>query len=267
MQTFVRGWTGHLGHAVVTGIDESMWDTRRNGPQPFPRTISLVTGLASLTETRGGSTMDELKKTTTPIEPGGRSDGAAPAAATRKRIEWDDLGSLRQELFNVWASGSEREWAKVAWRRLGSMGLTGYGDESERQDVLVRFFTLACIYHSFCIEVFEEGYDFETLKYQVDVSELAPVDDRVADPESQSGVCSLRLPVDFLFHGMAGRCTRRISFPMKLIGNQCDCVHPGYGDARGILPVVEFGPDPEPARRPAAAGRRRKLVLWRRAGR
>ena len=48
VQTFVRGWTGHLGNAVVTGLDESLWDTQRNGPKPFPRTVGLITGLASL---------------------------------------------------------------------------------------------------------------------------------------------------------------------------------------------------------------------------
>lgn len=48
VQTFVRGWTGHLGNAAVTGLDELMWDTRRNGPKPFPRTAGLMTGLASL---------------------------------------------------------------------------------------------------------------------------------------------------------------------------------------------------------------------------
>ena len=48
VQTFVRGWTGHLGHAVVTGIDEVMWDTQQNGPKPFSRFVGLSTGFASL---------------------------------------------------------------------------------------------------------------------------------------------------------------------------------------------------------------------------
>ena len=48
VQTFVRGWTGHLGNAAVTGLDELMWDRRRSGPQPVPRTVGLITGLASL---------------------------------------------------------------------------------------------------------------------------------------------------------------------------------------------------------------------------
>ena len=48
MQTFARGWTGHLGNAVVTGMDELMWNAQQNGPRPFPRFAGLITGLASL---------------------------------------------------------------------------------------------------------------------------------------------------------------------------------------------------------------------------
>ena len=48
VQTFVRGWTGHLGNAAVTSLDELMWDTRRFGPKPFPRTAGLLTGFSSL---------------------------------------------------------------------------------------------------------------------------------------------------------------------------------------------------------------------------
>ena len=48
VQTFVRGWTGHLGNAVVTGLDELMWDAEQNGPKPFPRFTGLITGLAGL---------------------------------------------------------------------------------------------------------------------------------------------------------------------------------------------------------------------------
>ena len=48
VQTFTRGWTGHLGNAVVTGMDELMWNAQQNGPRPFPRFAGLITGLASL---------------------------------------------------------------------------------------------------------------------------------------------------------------------------------------------------------------------------
>lgn len=48
VQTFARAWTGHLGNAAVTGIDELMWDARQNGPKPFPRFAGMASGLASL---------------------------------------------------------------------------------------------------------------------------------------------------------------------------------------------------------------------------
>ncbi|MCY3610661.1 MAG: hypothetical protein OXH51_03925 [Gemmatimonadetes bacterium] len=53
VQTFVRAWTGHLGNAVVVVLDEKvMWDTRRNGSKPFPKTAPLLTGVYSLQPTR-----------------------------------------------------------------------------------------------------------------------------------------------------------------------------------------------------------------------
>ena len=130
---------------------------------------------------RWRSESDSLEAGTSRSVPG--FDERYPEAAaelaprTRKRLEWEDLGSLRQELFHVWASGADREWAETAWRRLAEAGLTDYVDQNERRAVLIRFFTLACIYNSFCIEVFEEGYDFQDLSYSVEVSDLLPVED------------------------------------------------------------------------------------------
>ena len=49
VQTFVRGWTGHLGNAVVSVLDEQvMWNRRAYGPKPFPRAGRLLTGVYSL---------------------------------------------------------------------------------------------------------------------------------------------------------------------------------------------------------------------------
>ena len=48
IQTFVYDWTGHLGRLVVAVVDEVMWDTRAFGPKPFPKSIGMATGLASL---------------------------------------------------------------------------------------------------------------------------------------------------------------------------------------------------------------------------
>ena len=47
VQTIVRGWTGHLGNAVVVALDEAMWNERANGPKPFPKTVRLLTGVYS----------------------------------------------------------------------------------------------------------------------------------------------------------------------------------------------------------------------------
>ena len=48
VQTFWRGWTGHLGNFVAVFLDERMWDQSAHGPKPFPRTLPLLTGVYSL---------------------------------------------------------------------------------------------------------------------------------------------------------------------------------------------------------------------------
>ena len=48
VQTIVRGWTGHLGNAVVVVLDEAMWNEQANGPKPFTKTVRLLTGVYSL---------------------------------------------------------------------------------------------------------------------------------------------------------------------------------------------------------------------------
>ena len=48
VQTMVRGWTGHLGNAVVVALDEVMWDEGAHGPKPFPKTARLITGTHGL---------------------------------------------------------------------------------------------------------------------------------------------------------------------------------------------------------------------------
>ena len=48
LQTYVRGWTGHLGRLTVAALDDALWDTNRFGAKPFPRTFGYATGLASV---------------------------------------------------------------------------------------------------------------------------------------------------------------------------------------------------------------------------
>ena len=48
VQTMVRGWTGHLGNAIVVALDEMMWDQGAHGPKPFPKTARLIAGIYAL---------------------------------------------------------------------------------------------------------------------------------------------------------------------------------------------------------------------------
>ena len=48
IQTFIRGWTGHLGTLIVTSLDEMRWDTEKYGEKPFPRTFGLATGITGI---------------------------------------------------------------------------------------------------------------------------------------------------------------------------------------------------------------------------
>ena len=48
IQTFTRGWTGHLGTFIVTAMNELMWDTELHGENPYARTLGLATGMAAI---------------------------------------------------------------------------------------------------------------------------------------------------------------------------------------------------------------------------
>ena len=45
VETIVRGYTGHLGNLIMTGLDEFAWNEQTNGEKPFPRFWSYATGL------------------------------------------------------------------------------------------------------------------------------------------------------------------------------------------------------------------------------
>ena len=48
VETFVRGYTGHLGNLAMTGLDELAWDSGSNGLKPFPRFLSYASGMGVL---------------------------------------------------------------------------------------------------------------------------------------------------------------------------------------------------------------------------
>lgn len=56
VETIVRGYTGHLGNLVMTGLDELAWNDSSNGPKPFPRFVSYATGMGVLVNPGAEST-------------------------------------------------------------------------------------------------------------------------------------------------------------------------------------------------------------------
>ena len=89
-------------------------------------------------------------------------------------LTWATLDEeLAKALFNVWISGADYEWAQDAWRRLTDAGVTAFddGDELERHRVVIRFLTLAAIYHRFCDSSFEEGTELDVLAGEIPTSD------------------------------------------------------------------------------------------------
>jgi hypothetical protein len=77
------------------------------------------------------------------------------------RQEWDDIEDVASELFNVWASGGDLEWAKTAWQALTRAGMTTYTSEAERTICMVRLIALSALYREFCVRAFDEGSSSE----------------------------------------------------------------------------------------------------------
>ena len=80
---------------------------------------------------------------------------------------------LAKDLFHIWISGADYEWAQDAWRRLTDAGLTAFDDddELERHRVVIRFLTLAAIYHRFCDNSFREGTELDVLAGEIPTSD------------------------------------------------------------------------------------------------
>lgn len=82
-------------------------------------------------------------------------------SATMEQVEWEEVRMLSQDLFHVWAEGSEQAWAEYAWGALTNRRLTGYRSELERTAVILRLFALSIIYQGFCAKAFDEGSEAE----------------------------------------------------------------------------------------------------------
>ncbi len=74
----------------------------------------------------------------------------------KENLRWEDVEGYAQSLFDVWLAGREIEWAQLGWTALERAGLTTYGSELERHEVLCRLAVLASLYREFCQLVWEE---------------------------------------------------------------------------------------------------------------
>lgn len=73
------------------------------------------------------------------------------------RIEWDEIEPVVDEIFNVWASGSDLLLARHAWEELAAVGQTHYETDLQRSDAVVRLLAFGAYYREFCAYAFGEG--------------------------------------------------------------------------------------------------------------
>ena len=100
-------------------------------------------------------------------------------------LTWATLEEeFAKDLFNIWVSGSDYEWAQDAWRRLTDAGLTAFndGDELERHRTVIRFLTLAAIYHRFCYASYREGCELDVLVRMIPTSDEPDPDGACLNP-------------------------------------------------------------------------------------
>lgn len=71
-------------------------------------------------------------------------------------LNWDDLTPAVEKAFAIWVDRYEQEWAKRVWNKIVERGLADYSTELDRHRVIVRFVTLAVIYHDFCELAWDE---------------------------------------------------------------------------------------------------------------
>jgi hypothetical protein len=73
-----------------------------------------------------------------------------------ENLTWDDVEDVAKAAFKIFVDQPELRWAKEAWQKLESAGLTKYVNDLEYTRVAIRFLALAAIYHDFCEMAWEE---------------------------------------------------------------------------------------------------------------
>jgi hypothetical protein len=74
-------------------------------------------------------------------------------------LAWEDLEDDARNLFHVWVTGSELQWARRAWRILENQKLTAYDTALGLTRVQVRLLTMAVLYWDFCLLAHEEFWE------------------------------------------------------------------------------------------------------------
>jgi hypothetical protein len=108
-------------------------------------------------------------------------------------VAWSEIEHAVPDIFKVWWSGGEHEWAKEAWDHLGQSGLTDASTILEYTKVYLRLVTLGRIYEEFSGIAWDENpetpVDYMAENLGIDpiaLGILAATDDLSADTSSSS---------------------------------------------------------------------------------
>ena len=74
-------------------------------------------------------------------------------------LAWEEIEHDARNLFRVWVSGSEVEWARQSWLILEQEKLTAYDNALGLTTVQIRLLTLAVFYWDFCQLAHEEFWE------------------------------------------------------------------------------------------------------------
>ena len=74
-------------------------------------------------------------------------------------LSWEEIEDDARNLFRVWVTGSEVEWARRAWVILQNERLIAYDTALGLTRVQVRLLTLAVFYWDFCQLAHEEFWE------------------------------------------------------------------------------------------------------------
>jgi len=88
-------------------------------------------------------------------------------------LKWDNLTPAIDKAFAIWTGRYEQQWAKRVWGKIIERGLADNSTELERHRAIVRFVTLAAIYHDFCELAWDESAWHEYAYWTEDL-EISP---------------------------------------------------------------------------------------------